>query len=53
MDNDGKTDIAIAAPGNSPNSVSGAGSVYVIWGNTNWNKVVPGGAATLENVVNR
>ncbi len=54
MDHDGKTDIAIAAPGNTPpsNSVSGAGSVYVIWGGSNLNGEVPGGATTLENLVN-
>ena len=53
FDHDGKTDIAIAAPGNSPNSVSGAGSVYVVWGGTKWSTVVSGGRQTLETVVNR
>ena len=34
FDHDGTKDIAIAAPGALPGSVSGAGSVYVIWGST-------------------
>lgn len=57
IDHDGNTDIAIAAPGNTPssNNVSGAGSVYVIFGtnSSGWSSLVSGGAATLENVISR
>ena len=55
FDHDGTTDVAIAAPGNSPEGVSGAGSVYVVFGTTptKWSTLVVGGATTLEGVVNR
>lgn len=52
IDHDGKTDLAISAPGNSPNGVSGAGSIYVIWGGTGLSGEVTGGASTLETMVN-
>ena len=55
LDHDGKTDLAIAAPGNTPasNSISGAGSIYVIWGGSGLNAEVTGGAITLETLINR
>jgi len=55
MDHDGNTDVAIAAPGNTPssNNVTGAGSVYVIFGGPKLPAEISGGASTLENVINR